>query len=226
MSRGTLDTVPLAQFSRTRLLRSLVPAFHPFIPLTCKSVLQSATPHDRSHTVWPLPLSLATTHGISFDFFSWGYLDVSVHPVSRLHPMNSHADNQAFTLIGFPHSDIRGSWDICSSPRLFAAYRVLRRLSVPRHSPCALSNLTFARRCRLPFALPLRVSLRLRPASCCYGSLLRRYPDTQMKLLPQDLLAFTLVVPDLQDLFFLLLFCLLSSVFFLPYAVVKVHCCL
>ena len=43
---------------------------------------------------------------------------------------------------GFPHSDIRGSLDICSSPRLFAAYHVFRRLSVPRHPPCALSCLT------------------------------------------------------------------------------------
>ena len=43
---------------------------------------------------------------------------------------------------GFPHSDIPGSMDICSSPRLFAAYRVLLRLLVPRHSPCALSSLT------------------------------------------------------------------------------------
>ena len=43
---------------------------------------------------------------------------------------------------GFPHSEISGSMDICSSPKLFAAYRVLHRLSVPRHSPCALSSLT------------------------------------------------------------------------------------
>ena len=43
---------------------------------------------------------------------------------------------------GFPHSEIPGSMDICSSPRLIAAYRVLLRLSVPRHSPCALSSLT------------------------------------------------------------------------------------
>ena len=34
--------------------------------------------------------------------------------------------------------------DICSSPRLFAAYHVLRRLSVPRHSPDALIRLTLA----------------------------------------------------------------------------------
>ena len=43
---------------------------------------------------------------------------------------------------GLPHSEIPGSMDICSSPRLIAAYRVLHRLSVPRHSPCALSSLT------------------------------------------------------------------------------------
>ena len=42
---------------------------------------------------------------------------------------------------GFPHSDIHGSQDICSSPWLFAACHVLRRLPMPRHSPCALSRL-------------------------------------------------------------------------------------
>ena len=30
---------------------------------------------------------------------------------------------------------------MCGSPRLFAAYRVLRRLSMPRHPPCALLRL-------------------------------------------------------------------------------------
>ena len=43
---------------------------------------------------------------------------------------------------GFPHSDISGSMLICSSPKLFAACRVLHRLLMPRHSPCALSSLT------------------------------------------------------------------------------------
>ena len=43
---------------------------------------------------------------------------------------------------GFLHSEICGSMDICSSPQLIAAYRVLRRLPVPRHSPCALLSLT------------------------------------------------------------------------------------
>src|SRR3990172_6390027 len=43
---------------------------------------------------------------------------------------------------GLPHSDIPGSKLVCSSPRLFAAYRVLHRLLAPRHSPYALSSLT------------------------------------------------------------------------------------
>ena len=42
----------------------------------------------------------------------------------------------------FPHSDICGSMDICSSPQLFAAYHVFHRLLVPRHPPCALFCLT------------------------------------------------------------------------------------
>lgn len=32
--------------------------------------------------------------------------------------------------------------DICSSPKLFAAYHVFHRLLVPRHPPCALISLT------------------------------------------------------------------------------------
>ena len=44
---------------------------------------------------------------------------------------------------GLPHSDIPGSTLIFSSPRLFAACHVLLRLLMPRHSPCALSSLTY-----------------------------------------------------------------------------------
>ena len=44
---------------------------------------------------------------------------------------------------GFPHSEIHGSKLMCSSPWLIAACHVLRRLLMPRHSPCALSSLTY-----------------------------------------------------------------------------------
>ena len=39
------------------------------------------------------------------------------------------------TRVEFPHSDICGSQDICSSAQLFAACHVLLRRHVPRHSP-------------------------------------------------------------------------------------------
>ena len=48
------------------------------------------------------------------------------------------------SLAWFPNSDIRGSRLICSSPRLFAACHVLRRLLMPRHSPYALFSLNFS----------------------------------------------------------------------------------
>ena len=66
---------------------------------------------------------------------------------------------------GFPHSEISGSQLICSSPKLIAAYHVLHRLLMPRHSPCALSRLTFfgpitcSRYCRIMQA-PRRQMLR------------------------------------------------------------------
>ena len=40
------------------------------------------------------------------------------------------------------HSEISGSMFICNSPKLIAAYHVLHRLLMPRHSPCALISLT------------------------------------------------------------------------------------
>ena len=92
-------------------------------------------------TVWALPISLAATFGITFVFSSSGYLDVSVHRVPSAWLWIHHTVRKVF-LRGFPHSDICGSLCICHSPQLFAAYHVFRRLSVPRHPPCALSCLT------------------------------------------------------------------------------------
>ena len=47
-----------------------------------------------------------------------------------------------YCVAGFPHSEICGSLAICAYPQLIAAYHVFLRLLMPRHSPCALSNLT------------------------------------------------------------------------------------
>ena len=45
----------------------------------------SPQPRETSLSVWPLPRSLATTCGISVDFFSSPYLDVSVQAVSLIY---------------------------------------------------------------------------------------------------------------------------------------------
>ena len=94
---------------------------------------QSYNPkHAGTCLVWAVPLSLATTHGITLVFSSSAYLDVSVQRVSP--PCGVTGLQPA----GLPHSDTRGSMLMCSSPRFFAAYHVLRRLWEPRHPPYAL----------------------------------------------------------------------------------------
>ncbi len=100
------------------------------------------TPRVFLLSVWPLPCSLATTYGISVDFSSSPYLDVSVQAVPLIYLFDSVYDDRTFL-----RSDcsIRISTDLTltySSPWLFAVSHVLRRLSVPRHSPCALCSLT------------------------------------------------------------------------------------
>ncbi len=92
--------------------------------------------------VWPPPLSLAATRGISVDFSSSAYLDVSVRRVPLLQLCIHHRITR-YERVGFPHSDIFGSMHICCSPKLFAACHVLLRLPVPRHSPCTLFRLNF-----------------------------------------------------------------------------------
>ena len=98
-------------------------------------------PRGARTPVWALPVSLAATPGIEFSFFSSGYLDVSVHRVPD-HTLWIHVWTTEVSSAGFPHSEIHGSRDICSSPWLFAAYHVFLRLLVPRHPPCALISLT------------------------------------------------------------------------------------
>ena len=106
-----------------------------------ESIMQSEPRHARM-AVWALSISLAATLEIEkFSFFSSGYLDVSVHRVPPACLWIQYAVHEVFSC-GFPHSEICGSWDICSLPQLIAAYHVFHRLSVPRHPPCALVRLT------------------------------------------------------------------------------------
>ena len=105
-----------------------------------ESIMRSE-PHGARTMVWPLSISLAATLEIDFSFSSSGYLDVSVHRVP-FHTLWIGVWMTGVLPAGFPHSDICGSMDICSSPQLFAAYHVFLRLLVPRHPPCALFCLT------------------------------------------------------------------------------------
>ena len=75
--------------------------------------------------VWPPPLSLATTRGISVDFFSSGYLDVSVPRVPHV-TLWIHVTFRDSSSRGFPHSEIRGYNAYLQLP---AAYRSLSRPS-------------------------------------------------------------------------------------------------
>ena len=106
-----------------------------------ESIMRSE-PRCARTTVWPLSISLAATLEIDkFSFSSSPYLDVSVQAVP-LHTLWIGVWMHEVCSCGFPHSDICGSVDICSSPQLFAAYHVFHRLLVPRHPPCALFCLT------------------------------------------------------------------------------------
>ena len=98
-------------------------------------------PQSARTLVWALSISLAATFEITVVFSSSGYLDVSVHRVPYIWLCIHHMLTEVLSA-RFPHSDISGSQDMCSSPKLFAAYHVFHRLLVPRHPPCALLRLT------------------------------------------------------------------------------------
>ena len=87
---------------------------------------------------WANPRSLATTSGVSVDFLSSGYLDVSVRQVCLC---SLWIQLQIPQCGGFPHSDVFGSKIAPISPKLFAGCHVLHRLLVPRHPPDALITL-------------------------------------------------------------------------------------
>ena len=140
MSRPTLDTASSLDPSTTGLSPPLA-GLSRTVRLDLMNGFRSPNPRDKS-LVWALPRSLAATCGIDFSFSSSGYLDVSVHRVPSAWLWIRHTVPRVLRG-GLPHSDICGSLCICHSPQLFAAYHVFHRLSVPRHSPCALYSFTF-----------------------------------------------------------------------------------
>ena len=101
-------------------------------------------------TVWPLPISLATTFGISVDYFSSPYLDVSVQAVPRVRLFDStHADRVLLCRVSpFGNSGINAYVQL---PQTY------RSLSRPSSAPDAK-------------AFPLR-SFALDLISCCQEGL-------------------------------------------------------
>lgn len=75
--------------------------------------------------VWPLPRSLATTDGISVDFFSSPYLDVSVQAVPRIRLFDSPYADRVLPCRVSPFGNLR----IEAYVPLPAAYRSLSRPS-------------------------------------------------------------------------------------------------
>ena len=75
-------------------------------------------PHDPGGAlappVWPAPRSLAATRGISFDFSSSGYLDVSVPRVASGAPMCSARGGGVWPPPGSPIRRSTGQADMCS----------------------------------------------------------------------------------------------------------------
>ena len=137
MSRGTLDPALLTGLSLTGLSPSLA-GFPKTILLRLLNQLCGPNPgmHASRFGLFRFRSPLLPESHVVFS--SSGYLDVSVHRVP-FHTLWIGVWMTEVCSAGFPHSDISGSMDICSSPKLFAAYHVLHRLSVPRHPPCALN---------------------------------------------------------------------------------------
>ena len=120
------------------------------VPLTLQTAKAwSYNPTDAvTPVVWASPRSLATTGGIIVYFL---FLQV-LRCFSSLRSPPALRRIPALQAGGLSHSEIRGSRDICSYPRLIAAYHVLHRLREPRHPPCALSYLSYRINIRLNVA--------------------------------------------------------------------------
>ena len=100
---------------------------------TCNAfvtVYRCPQPPEASFQVWASPLSLAATYGVSVDFLSYRYLDVSVPCVRPIRSMHSTAGEGIWlpSPNGLPHSEIPGLTVARHLPR---AYRSLPRPSSP-----------------------------------------------------------------------------------------------
>ena len=121
MSRATQDT----ERHTPTYIRGYHPILLTFPGIFCRSLLDLFLSYNpnlaETRLVWAVPCSLAATQGIIFIFYSWSYLDVSVHSVDSIRPIYSSGSSQRLIWVGFP---IRKSPDL----RLFAPTRGLSQL--------------------------------------------------------------------------------------------------
>ena len=87
--------------------------------------MQSTTPQTLLLTVWPLPRSLATTSGISVDFSSSPYLDVSVQAVPLIYLCIQYMMTGLYSCRIAPFRHLRNNAHL----QLPAAFRSLSRPS-------------------------------------------------------------------------------------------------
>ena len=103
----------ITSFTYTRLSLSMVCLSKQFY-FALHQMSQSYNPNIAVTTlVWANPRSLATTNGITFVFFSSGYLDVSV---LRVRLLNGY---YIFNIVGCPIRISTDHW-VCAPPRSFS----------------------------------------------------------------------------------------------------------
>ena len=143
MSRGTLDPAVLTRFSLTGLSPS--PAgLSRTVLLTLLVTYAVRTPECTHSGLGSFPFARRYS-GNHYCFLFLRLLRCFSSPGSLCTPIGLALIQCTVAegcSAGFPHSEICGSRDMCSSPQLFAAYHVFHRLLVPRHPPCALLSLT------------------------------------------------------------------------------------
>ena len=134
MPRATQDTDRLKKRVKYGIITLYDATFQMLPLLFCLAMSQSYNPNfAETKLVWAIPVSLATTSGITFVFFSYGYLDVSV-PHVRL-PLITECYNAIVT--GCP---IRISADrfVFANPRgfsqLITSFIAFQSLGIP-HVP-------------------------------------------------------------------------------------------
>ena len=140
--RATLDTAMSTHLSYTGLSPSMVCFSKTFL---LELLMVYRGPNPRNITISGLGSSYFARHysrNRFFFLFLWVLRCFSSPRSLLIHYFTHVWILELFFSSEFPHSDISGLMDICSSPKLFAAYHVLLRLLVPRYSPYALCSLT------------------------------------------------------------------------------------